>query len=286
MKLRFALLGLTLLALPLAFPDTGARAAGGAGSAAAGGGGSLELAMTLYAGGISLGKVDMDAKFTGDRYHVVSNLETKGVVNAFWQSQIQATSSGRLTRTTMQPLSYDSFYTGHSANHQEVALTFENGDPVRLYANPAYPTTGYEVRPEDKKGTFDPLSAMIYIASAVGAEPGNPCSIKVPIFDGRRRYNVTMTRIRPVNIAMDNHLYHGPALLCAIEYKQISGYKPRVLHDTNFPSISAWVGVFPSQAAGRSFAVPLRVWANTQYGTIAAVATSLKIDGQPVRSVN
>jgi hypothetical protein len=30
--------------------------------------------------------------------------------------------------------------------------------------------------------------------------------------------------------------------------------------------------------------VPLRVWADTQYGIVAAVATALKIDGEPPKS--
>ncbi|GAA0578381.1 DUF3108 domain-containing protein [Rhizomicrobium electricum] len=279
MHLRTALIALSFLTLPV----SQAWAAGGASSEPAAGGGSMQLAMSLYAAGLGLGHVDMDARFTGDKYRVTSNLETSGVVNVFWKSQIQATSSGKLDKKSMQVASYDSFYTGHKANHQEVALTYENGEPVRLYANPTYPTTGYEVKPEEKKGTFDPLSAVIYIASGVGAEPGNPCSVKAPVYDGRRRYNVALTKVKPVDIKMDNGLYKGPALLCTIEYKQISGYKPRVLHDTNFPSINVWMGVFPSKETGRSFAVPLRVWANTQYGVIAAVATSLKIDGKPVQ---
>jgi hypothetical protein len=169
------------------------------------------------------------------------------------------------------------------ATRLTIRKSYENGEPVRLYANPTYPTTGYEVKPEEKKGTFDPLSAVIYIFSGVGSEAGNPCAVKAPVFDGRRRYNVGMTKVKPVDIKMDNGLYKGPALLCTIEYKQISGYKPRVLHDTNFPSINAWVGIFPSKEAGRSFAVPLRVWASTQYGVIAAVATSVKIDGKAVQ---
>jgi hypothetical protein len=279
MRLRTALLGLSLLTLPL----SSAWAAGGAASEPAAGGASMQLAMSLYAAGLGLGHVDMDARFTGDKYRVTSNLETSGVVNVFWKSQIQATSSGKLDKKSMQVASYDSFYTGHKANHQEVALTYENGEPVRLYANPTYPTTGYEVKPEEKKGTFDPLSAVVYIASGVGAEPGNPCAVKAPVYDGRRRYNVGLTKVKPVDIKMDNGLYKGPALLCTIEYKQISGYKPRVLHDTNFPSINVWMGLFPSKEAGRTFAVPLRVWASTQYGVIAAVATSLKIDGKPVQ---
>lgn len=274
MKLRYAAIGLTLLVL--AGP---ASAAGGAGAEQnAGPTSALTMAMKIYAGGITIGKVDMDAKFIGDKYHVVSNLETSGVVNAFWQSQIQATSSGKLDDHTLQPALYDSFYTGHQANHQEVSLTYEDGDPVRLYANPPYSTTGYEVKPEEKKSTFDPLSAVVFIASGVGAQANNPCSVKAPVYDGRRRYNVSLTKVKQININMDNGLYKGPGLLCTIEYKQLAGYKPRVLRDTNFPTISAWVATFPS-AAGRSYAVPLRVWASSQYGVIAAVTTSVKIDG-------
>lgn len=283
MRLATAFFAVTMIALP----SGEALAAGGAASdATSGPTGSLYLAINLYAAGVSLGKVDMDAKFIGDKYHVVSNLETSGVVNVFWQSEIHATSSGKLDKKLMQPSAYQSFYTGHNAKNQEVSLTFENGDPVRLYANPAYPLTGYEVKPEEKKGTFDPLSAMIYIASGVGAEPGNPCSTKAPVFDGRRRYNVGMTKVKSVNITMDNGLYKGPALLCTIEYKQISGYKARVLKDTNFPSINAWIGQFQSPVTGRTYTIPLRIWANTQYGVIAAVTSALKIDNQPLKPVN
>ena len=45
-------------------------------------------------------------------YHAVSTLQTSGVVNAFWQSEIQATSSGKLGAKNFMPGLYDSFYTG------------------------------------------------------------------------------------------------------------------------------------------------------------------------------
>ena len=281
MKIRALVLGLCLIAAPACDP---ALAAGGAGAEqSAGPSSGLALAMTIYAGGITLGKVDMDAKFVGDKYHVVSNLVTSGVVNAFWQSEIQATSSGNWSGRVLQPTLYDSFYTGHTDKKQEVTLTYENGLP-RLYANPSYPLTGYEVKPEDQKSTFDPLSAVVYIASGAGAEANNPCSVLAPVFDGRRRYNISMTKVKDITVKMDNGLYSGPAILCSIKYKQISGYKPRVLKEANFPAINAWVATFSSAVPGRKFAVPLRVWAESQYGVIAVVATSLKIDGAPPKS--
>jgi hypothetical protein len=274
MTLRSAFLASAILMLP-----AGALAAGGEGAdvpvtAAS----QLSVTMAIYAGGITIGKVDMDATIRGDQYHVVSNLETDGVVNAFWQAKIQATSSGKIGPRAFQPALYDSFDTGHSGKKQEVSLTYDNGAPVRLYADPPYSTTGYEVKPEQQKATFDPLSAVVYIASGVGADANNPCGVVAPVFDGRRRYDIEMAKVKDTDIKMDNGLYKGHALLCSIKYHQIAGYKPKLLKENDaFPKVNAWIATIPS--AGRSYFVPLRVWADTPYGVVSVVATSLKIDG-------
>ena len=55
---------------------------------------TLELSYDLYVGGISLGKVAMSARFQGSDYKAISTLETSGIVNAFWQSKIEAASNG------------------------------------------------------------------------------------------------------------------------------------------------------------------------------------------------
>ena len=39
--------------------------------------------MVLYAGGITMGHMDIDATLRGTEYHAVSNMQTSGVVNAF-----------------------------------------------------------------------------------------------------------------------------------------------------------------------------------------------------------
>lgn len=276
LRLVFAVISATALLICRPAP-----AAGGAGSAAPAGPAShLEMAMSLFAGGISLGKVDMDAKFTGGKYHVVSNLQTSGVVNVFWQSQIQGTVSGRQEGHTLIPDMYDTFYTGHGGHHQQIALTYENGYPARLYANPPYPTVGYEVKPEEKKGTFDPLSAVLYLFSGVGVG-SDKCNLVAPVFDGRRRYSVTMSKVQDTEIKTDNGLYHGPGMLCEVIYKQISGYSPRVLKDVRFPRIYAWVAPFKGNE--RTYYIPVRVWAKSPYGIVAAVTSSLKIDGAPPR---
>jgi hypothetical protein len=241
----------------------------------------LEVAMTLYAGGITMGHMDLDATQRGGEYHAVSTLQTLGVVNAFWQSEIQATSTGKLGAKNFVPGLYDSFYTGKSGRKQEVSLTYEGASPPRLYADPAYSTTGFEVKPDDTKNTLDPLSAITLIFSGLGAEAGNPCAITAPVFDGRRRYDVEVTKVKDVDVRMDSGLYQGKAMQCDVRYRQISGFRPRVLKENEkFPVIHAWFVALPSTVAGRDYVVPVRVWAETKYGVLAILANSVKVDGQ------
>jgi Protein of unknown function (DUF3108) len=247
-------------------------------------GAQLQVALTLYAGGIGFGKMDLDATFRGADYHAVSNFQTSGAVSAFWQSEIQATSSGKIAGKGLAPALYDSFDINRTGRRQEVSLTYENGSP-RLYADPVYSTTGYEVKAEDQKNTLDPLSAVTLIASGVGSDAVNPCAISMPVFDGRRLYTITMTKVKDTDIKMDNGLYAGKAVQCQIRYKPLAGMKPRVLKaGEDFPVINAWIVRYPSSIAGRAFAVPVRVWADTRYGQLSVVANSVKIDGQTPKS--
>jgi hypothetical protein len=261
-----------------------ALAAGGAASDAAGPASQFQMAMTIYAGGITLGKMDIDATVRGTDYHAVSNLQTTGVVNAFWQAEIQATSSGKLSQKNLTPALYDSFDINRTGKKQEVSLTYDSANPPRLYADPPYSTTGYEVKPEDQKATLDPLSAVMFIVSGAGTA-GAPCTVTAPVFDGRRRYDIEMSKVKDVDIKMDNGLYAGHASLCQIKYHQLSGFKPRVIRaNESFPTINAWVATFPSAVKGSDYVVPLRVWADSSYGVVAVVANSLKIDGQPPKA--
>jgi hypothetical protein len=277
MNLRLCLCA-AIFPLTLAGP---ALAAGGAGSDS-GPVSKLQAALTIYAGGITLGKMDMDATVRGGEYHVVSNLQTSGVVNAFWQAEIQATSSGKVGDKSFAPGLYDSFDINRTGKKQEVSLTYDSGNPPRLYADPPYSTTGYEVKPDEQKATIDPLSAVMFIVTGAGAG-ANPCAVTAPVFDGRRRYNIEMTKVKDVDIKMDNGLYAGHALLCQIRYRQLAGFKPHVIKENeSFPVINAWVAIYPSAVKGSDYVVPLRIWADTPYGMVSVVADQVKVDGQAV----
>jgi len=196
------------LVLPAEIP---ALAAGGAGAQApALPASKIQMDMTIYAGGITLGKLDMDASIRGGDYHVVSNLTTSGVVNAFWQAEIQATSSGKVGAKNLSPVLYDSFDINRTGKKQEVSLTYDSANPPRLFADPPYSTTGYEVKPEDQKATLDPLSAVMFIVSGAGTA-GAPCTVTAC----RSSWSTSRTRWCPTCPSTTSRVAPCPRGICS-----------------------------------------------------------------------
>jgi len=243
---------------------------------------TLDLAYDLYAGGIALGKVGMSAHFQGNDYKANSTLETKGIVNAFWKSKIEAASNGRLIPGRVQPALYDSYSQDRKDERRQVTLTFGPEGPKSLYSNPAYPESRYPVPEDQQKKTLDPLSAVIFLTSALSTTDAKPCEAVAPIFDGRRRYDVALSYVKKTSVKMDNGLYSGPAMVCQVHYNQIAGYQQTLVQQgKKLPPIYAWVADIQSKIdPSRHFKVPLRVWAETDYGIIVALAGQLKLDGK------
>ena len=246
---------------------------------------TLDLSYDLYVGGIPLGKVAMSARFQGNDYKAISSLETKGIVNTFWQAKIEAASSGSADGSKLQPNLYDSFSQNRSVQRQHATLTFGPDGPKSVMGDPPYRDNKYPVSETQKKGTLDPLSAAVYLTSGIAiADQAKPCDATAPVFDGRRRYNVVSNFVKNTGVRMDNGLYAGPAMVCQIHYNEIAGYKQTVLEQNKkLPKMFAWVITLQSSSdPNRRYMVPIRVWAETEYGLVAAVAAQAKLDGQPI----
>ena len=243
---------------------------------------TLDLGYDLYVGGISLGKVSMSARFQGSDYKAISTLETKGIVNAFWQAKIEAASNGLVSDGRVQPSLYDSFSQNRSAPRRHATLTFSPEGPKSLLSDPPYGDNRYPVSDDQRKRTLDPLSAAVFLTSNARLAPEKPCDALAPVFDGRRRYDVAFSFVKKTDVHMDNGLYSGPALVCAIHYNQIAGYQQSVIdQNKKFPKMYAWVVAAKSSAdPKRTYLIPVRVWAETDYGIVVALASQVRLDGQ------
>lgn len=284
-RMRYGIVGAALASLTLSPPSFGA---GGETVDRTTPASTLELSYDLYVGGIALGKVAMSARFQGADYKAISTLETSGIVNAFWQSKIEAASNGLVRQGDVRPALYDSYSQNRKEERRQVTLTFGPEGPKSLFSDPPYPEARYPVSEELQRKTLDPLSAAVFLTNSGNAPNAKPCEAVAPIFDGRRRYDVALRFVKKADVRMDNGLYRGPVSVCEVHYNQIAGYQQTLVQQgKKLPEMFAWVTPVRSRLdPSRQFMLPLRVWAETEYGIVVALASSAKVDGGAVGTQN
>lgn len=248
---------------------------------------TLELGYRLYAGGIPLGQVDFSARIRGDSYTAASTLETVGVANALWEARLEATSFGSFRDQDLLPANYDAFsiHAATNGNRQQVTLAYTDGLPT-VTPNPAY-TNPIILEDDKKQDTLDPVSALVRAVTSYEAHTEEPCAVLAPVFDGRRRYTVTLDYVRSRNVSMDNGLYSGEVQICELEYDPVAGASQRVFEGDNVPDIFLWVTTIQSTAdPERHYVLPLRLWAETDFGIIVSLLTSIRLDGAEQTGLN
>jgi hypothetical protein len=267
------------IALTLALSASGAAAPAQQKVASLGAsGGTVSFDYSIAFWSLPFGHTHFDAQIGPTSYRTQSHFETSGIVNAFWQSIIDASSTGQIAGRSVSPTLYDSFYR-RGSKHQRVKLTYTaEGMPV-TFADPPYNTHKYPVTDAEKKDGLDPLGAGTSFLIGAHASAASPCGTLAAVFDGRRRYNIEFTWLRDEPVKLENGLYSGSAHLCQLHYNQIAGFKPKILKEgREMPPAYAWVAEIPSAGAPNGhYLLPLKLWASTGFGTVTATLTQMKI---------
>lgn len=248
---------------------------------------TLEFEYRLYAGGIPLGQVDFSARFRADSYTAASTLETVGIANALWQAKLEATSYGTFRELDLLPTNYDAFsiHAATNGGRQRVTLSYSDGLPTALpdppYRRPAI------VEADKRLNTLDPVSALVFAVTRYKAHSENPCEIIAPIYDGQRRYNISLDFVRARDVTMDNGLYSGEVQVCKLGYESLAGAEQIVFEGENVPDVFLWVATVQSPTdRDQNYVLPLRLWAETDFGVIVALLTGARLDGVEQTGLN
>lgn len=237
----------------------------------------IGVAYSIAFWGIPFGATSYNGKFADGTYAASSHFQTSGIVSLFWQATIDATASGQIGARTLSPARYDSFYSRGSSKKERVLVTFDTPQVI-TFADPPYDMTRYPVTEAQKREAVDPMSAITLVLAGIRADAANPCGTVAPVFDGRRRYDVTFTYVRDER-AKIKALFDGTAHLCQVHYRQIAGFKPKILKEgAAFPPIYGTFADIPYPGApnGR-YVVALKLWSDLGWGTVTASLTRLAI---------
>jgi hypothetical protein len=249
-----------------------------AASAPSGPASQVQLVWIVYVSGIKIGVVGLKSQFVPGGYAAVSNLQTGGIVGAFYDAKIQANSAGYVSGLTLKPTQYNADATSKKRQITQLRYT---ASAVTLFADPTYNTKRFPVPDELKLNTLDPVSAMSFAISGISVSPTRPCGDTLHVFDGARRYDIEFRFVANETLQADEDGYGGPSVKCEVIYKQIAGFKPSVDQGKKTYPIYVWGAPFETSAPGplKRFIVPVRIETETSFGTAKAIARKIFVDG-------
>ena len=158
---------------------------------------------------------------TGSTYAITGDLKTTGMAGMFQEYQNHSTARGRLAATGAQPEAYAADVKRDSGErHDKVdfrgSATASGSSTVQGKAG----TSGGAAPPRE---TVDPLTAYFLVERRLGT--GGDCTMSVPVFDGRHRYNLQFTDAGAQKLtASEGKHYAGDAKACKMKRESVAGY--------------------------------------------------------------
>lgn len=251
------------------------------GSSRAGSGLSkLSGVYTIHFSGLRLGTFKVWSNVEGGGYSMRGQGELKFLTSLLFELKGGTTSTGAVTENGPRPASF-AFDFRTRKKRGRLAMQFKGGKVKEVTSKPPLKESDKDVPLTNKhvNGVLDPLSAMFFTARTDGAGlDESVCDRKLPIFDGKQRFDLRLSHKRTVNVrAKGKSGYEGPAIVCKVKYVPIAGYNPghsaiEFLSDTD--EIAVWLIPVP----GNGMYVPYHITIPTPYGTATATATSFNLE--------
>lgn len=233
----------------------------------------LQVDYKFTAIGLKMGELRLRAHIAEGRYWATSYLRTGGLAELFFKSRYNVIAVGRVTPgASILPSRYDSDFTGKKSS-KLVSLVFDGtGLPQATAAQPTYGQllTLWPVSDDAKRGSVDPMSAWIHFLTRITVADGKPCGTAIPVFDGRRRYDLDLDYRGTETVRIKKgKIYKGPAHRCAFLYKRIEGFKEKEMGEDALPipPLEAWIAPMTTPQ-GAPILVPLRVEADAPLGKV------------------
>lgn len=215
---------------------------------------------------LKVADISLSAAFTDETYSAAATFQSAGLLSWFDDTDIEASTSGYRVEAGLTPYRYE--HTNHASNKgRVVGIDFEDGTAMPDVQPPFGSMGDPAATDEERAGALDPVSALLQIVTAIPSGETGRCEGRVPVFDGKARYNLRLN-----NAGMDTvrtRGWRGEALRCQAFIEPISGYdegdRPSE-DDTNRP-VTIWL------ADIEDVLVPVRFRAQTELGSINVVAS-------------
>ncbi len=191
----------------------------------AGAGQVVSLGYNVYLGGLHIVSFNMDITLDRSEYSISAAGVSRGVVGLFYDWSTRLDANGRLGPAGFRPTRYDAV-TKRKGKVKSRRLVFGGDGEYSVERDPPKRKKQRKLPLALTRNTVDPLTAVLAVTSALVADGG--CTRTIPVFDGKRRFNLLFKQVGPDTVAPSQlSIFKGLAVQCRFTTKRIAGFKKK-----------------------------------------------------------
>jgi hypothetical protein len=239
--------------------------------------GKLEAHYSVSMTGIAIGKADWTLEFGRDRYSAALSGRASGMLSVLVNGEGKVAADGAIRDGRPMPATFSSRII-REGDDAETRMKIDGGEVTELVAETAKPVADrVPVTEAHRKGIVDPVSALL-VPIASDALTREACERTLPVFDGRRRYDLKLTfkRMDKVKAAKG---YAGPVAVCAVSFVPQAGHRASSAL-IKFLSEGREIELWLAPVAGARLLVPFRASVSSLFGSLVVEATQFDIATQ------
>jgi hypothetical protein len=197
-------------------------------------------------------------------YAISADIATMGNLAVLYPYTQSVAAAGALKAGKARPTSYQS--TLRVWNRQEtVTLRYAPSGAVSIEAIPLTRQAQMAQQQGYAHGTMDPASLVVAVASLFAS--AGTCNGQYQLFDGARRYDLTLTQGGYADLtAAPSSYYEGSATECSATPELVAGFQQSALNAGLYPQ-SAKLWMAPAVAGFPT--VPVRILSQTAFGEVS-----------------
>jgi hypothetical protein len=181
----------------------------------------IDLKYRIFVGGLEAGEIKLQINHGEDSYHVKSEIRSLGLVDVLIKFRSNSFSKGRVINNIVSPTQHEA-HNMWRGDPRSVVMSYNDKGPHMVDVAPLPEDDDrLPVKEGMKLATVDALSAAL-VTSLSAMSEANRCKKSVPIFDGRRRYNIHIKGEEEQ--AVEGPIYSGDAYRCELKIERIAGH--------------------------------------------------------------
>jgi hypothetical protein len=240
--------------------------------------GRLEARYGVTMAGLSIGQASWTVDIGSDRYASSATGKASGLMSKLVSGEGTVSARGSVSQGRLTPASFVSTIT-HDGDKSDTKMVLDNGVVKDVSAESQKPVPDrVPVTEAHRQGIVDPVTALLMPMTGADGVSKEDCQRTLPVFDGRRRYDLKLT-FKRMDQAKAERGYAGPVAVCAVSFQAKSGHRassPLVKYLSEGREIELWL----APISGTRMLAPIRASFASMFGNLVIQAKQFDVARQ------